>query len=161
MADSEEYIILSFLFKRSGKEELSAAEIYLTLSMDLKWFTPNQAKAFVNTVLQKKLLEKKGNKLIPCFDYKKVAVPVGFSPAKQTVLEKEEAKLDAMKTIITRIAEKTGLNDVEVSGKISNLSEEKNISDGIAALLVAKEYDVDFEDCFDEIEKRIFTESTE
>ncbi|MDH7517045.1 MAG: DUF2240 family protein [Candidatus Thermoplasmatota archaeon] len=160
MADLEMQIILSFLFKRSGKEELSAAEIYLPLSMDLKWFTPNQAKAFVNIALQQRLLEKKGNKLTPCFDYKKVVVPVGFSPAKQTVLEKE-VKLDAMKTIIARISEKTGFNDTEVSERISKISEEKNISDGVAALLVAKEYGVDFEDCFDEIENMVFTENTE
>jgi len=160
MVEPENQIILSFLFKRSGKEELTASELYLPLSMDLKWFTPNQAKIFVNMALQQKLLEKKGSKLIPCFDYKKVVVPVGFSPAKQTVLERE-IKLDVMKTIIARISEKTGLNDAEVSEKISRISEEKNISDGVAALLVAKEYDVHFNDYFEEIENKIFTENTE
>jgi len=160
MVDSEVQIILSFLFKRSGKEELSASELYLPLSMDLKWFTPNQAKAFVNMALQQKLLDKKDSKLAPCFDYKKVVVPVGFSPTKQTVLEKE-TKPDAMKTIIDRITVKSGLEEVKVTEKINRTAEEKNISDGTAALLVAKEYGVDFEDCFEEIENRIFTESTE
>lgn len=160
MVESEMQIILAFLFKRSGKEELSAAEIYLPLSMDLKWFTPNQAKAFVNMALQQKFLEKKDSKMIPCFDYKKVVIPVGFSPTKQDVLEKE-TKLDAIKTIMVRISEKAGLSDAEVSERISKTSEEKNISEGVAALLVAKEYNVEFEDCFEDIENRIFIENRE
>jgi hypothetical protein len=160
MVESEIQIILSFLFKRSGKEELSASELYLPLSMDLKWFTPNQAKAFVNMALQKKFLVKKDGKITPCFDYKKVVVPIGFSPTKQTVLEKE-TKLDAMKTIIVRISDKSGFDEVEVSEKIKKISEEKNISGGVAALLVAKEYEVEFEDCLEEIKNRIFIESTE
>ncbi len=160
MVDSETQIILSFLFKRSGKEELTASELYLPLSMDLKWFTPNQAKAFVNMALQQKLLEKKDGKITPCFDYKNVVVPVGFSPTKQAVLEKE-VKLDAMKTIMVRISEKSGLDETGVSEKINQASDEKNISSGVAALLIAKEYDVDFMDCFEDLEKEVFRENIE
>ncbi len=160
MVDSETKIILSFLFKRSGKEELTASELYLPLSMDLKWFTPNQAKAFVNTALQQKLLEKKDGKITPCFDYNNVVIPVGFSPTKQAVLEKE-TKPEAMKTIIVRISEKSGLDETSVCEKITQTSDEKNISSGVAALLVAKEYDVDFMDCFEELEKEVFRENTE
>ena len=50
MTDSEMRIIIAFLFKRSGKEEMSPSELYLPLSMDLQWFTPNQAKEFVDTL---------------------------------------------------------------------------------------------------------------
>jgi len=159
MAD-EIQIILSFLFKRSGKEEMSASELYLPLSMDLKWFTPNQAKAFVNMALQQKFLVKKDGKMTPCFDYKKVEIPVGFSPTKQAIEEKE-CKSDVMKTIMERIVEKSGLDEEMVFGKINKIAEEKNISDGVAALLVAKEYDAVFDDCFEGIEKRVFTENKE
>jgi hypothetical protein len=69
--------------------------------------------------------------------------------------------LDAMKTIIVRISDKSGFDEVEVSEKIKKISEEKNISGGVAALLVAKEYEVEFEDCLEEIKNRIFIESTE
>ena len=54
--DSEWKIIIAFLFKRSGKEKLSLSEFYLSLSMDLKWFSPQQAKAFVNHAVEQKLL---------------------------------------------------------------------------------------------------------
>ena len=54
--NSEWEIIIAFLFKRSGREELSFSDLYLTLSIDLNWFTPEDAKAFVNMAIKQKLL---------------------------------------------------------------------------------------------------------
>lgn len=160
---SEVETIIAFLFKRSGKEELTPSELYLPLSMDLKWFSPNQAKTFVNMALQQKLLIKKDGKLKPSFDCKEVVVPVGFRPSKQPLegRETKEEKLDAVKTIMGRIVEKTGQDEQSVIKKINDVEKEKNIRHEVAALLVSKEYDVDVEDCFDEIEEKIFRESKE
>jgi len=160
---SEVETIIAFLFKRSGKEELTTSDLYLPLSMDLQWFTPNQAKTFVNMALQQKLLIKKEGKLKPSFDYEKIVVPVGFRPSKKPIEEKEvkEEKLDAVKTIINRIVEKTGLDEKSVTEKIKDVEIEKNLCPDVAALLVGKEYDVDVDDCFDEIEEKLFRESKE
>ena len=86
---SESEIIISFIFKRSGKAELDFSEIYLTLSMDLKWFTPDDAKKFVNNALKQKLLLKKYEGLRPGFEINKINVPFGFSPTCKN-LDKEE-----------------------------------------------------------------------
>ena len=160
---SEVETIIAFLFKRSGKEELTTSDLYLPLSMDLQWFTPNQAKTFVNMALQQKLLIKNEGKLKPSFDYEKIVVPVGFRPSKKPIEEKEvkEEKLDAVKTIINRIVEKTGLDEKSVTEKIKDVEIEKNLCPDVAALLVGKEYDVDVDDCFDEIEEKLFRESKE
>jgi len=160
---SEVETIIAFLFKRSGKEELTPSDLYLPLSMDLQWFTPNQAKTFVNMALQQKLLIKKEGKLKPSFAYEKIVVPIGFRPSKKPIEEKEvkEEKLDAIKTIISRIVEKTGLDEKSVTEKIKDFEKEKNIRLEVAALLVSKEYDVDVDDCFDEIEEKLFIESKE
>ena len=77
---SEEEIIIAFLFKRSGKETLTPPELYLPLSMDLKWFTPQQAKDFIKLAEKKKLLNKKNNLIKPNFDYKKINIPLSFQP---------------------------------------------------------------------------------
>jgi len=160
---SEVETIIAFLFKRSGKEELTPSDLYLPLSMDLQWFTPNQAKTFVNMALQQKLLIKKEGKLKPSFDYEKIVVPIGFRPSKKPIEEKEvkEEKLDAIKTIINRIVEKTGLDEKSITEKIKDFEKEKNIRLEVAALLVSKEYDVDADDCFDEIEEKLFRENKE
>ena len=159
---SEVENIIAFLFKRSGKDELTPSELYLPLSMDLKWFSPNQAKTFVNMALQQKLLIKKEGKLKPSFDYEKIVVPVGFRPSKQPSEEDvKEEKLDVVKTIIGRIVEKTGQDEQSVVEKIEDVEKENNICSEVASLLVSKEYDVDVEDCFDDIEEKIFRENKE
>ena len=86
---SDADIIIAFLFKRSGKEELSFSDLYLNLSMELNWFTPDDAKNFVNTSIKQKLLLKKGDLIKPNFDFNKIVVPVGFKPSKSVFVEKE------------------------------------------------------------------------
>jgi len=162
---SETEIIITFLFKRSGKSKLSFSDLYLTLSMDLNWFTPEDAKDFVNLALKQKLLTKKGELIQPNFDYDKIVVPVGFYPAKMVFEEKEaerhEEERDVVKAIVGRIVEKIGLEAQNVIEKIKDIEKERNITSEVAALLVGKEYDVSVEDCFENVEDKIFRENRE
>ena len=87
---SEKEIIITFLFNRSGKSKLSYNEIYLTLSMQLNWFTPDDAKLFINQTIEEKLIKKEKDLLSPNFDYKNIVVPVGFTPSKMVFKEKTE-----------------------------------------------------------------------
>lgn len=159
---SETEIIIAFIFKRSGKTELDFSEFYLSLSMDLNWFPPKQAKEFINMALKHKLLIKKDDQVKPTFDYNKISIPVGFYPSKQVFEEKEVKKSvkeeDVLKEIIRRIVEKTDLNTQAVIKKLQEIEKEKNITSEVAALLVGKDYDVVLKDYFDEIEQRVFRE---
>ena len=159
--DSEAKIIIAFLFKRSGKEKLSTSELYLPLSMDLQWFSPEQAKAFVSRAVEQKLLIKKGDLAKPNFDYKKVVVPIGFRPSKQLFEEEENIKEDVVKTIIGRIIKKTGIDAQSVVEKIKSIEKEKNITSEVAALLAGREYSVSVEDCFKDVEDKIIRENIE
>jgi len=159
--DSEVKIIISFLFKRSGKEELTFSELYLPLSIDLKWFSPKESKAFVNSAILKKFLIKKGELIIPNFDYKKIIVPFGFNPSKQQYNEDMEAKKenpDVIKQIIKQIIEKTNQNDHSILEEIKEIKKERSISLEVAALLVCVGYDIDVSIFFDRIEEKIFVE---
>ena len=162
---SENEIIITFLFKRSGKQKLSFSDLYLTLSMDLKWFSPEDAKAFVNLALKQKLLEKNGELINPNFDYDKIVVPVGFNPSKKVFDKKEiekyyEEEEDVLKKIVKRIVEKTELNEQTIIEKIEEIGKEKNIDLEVAALLIGKEHDIPFQDFFKKIEENIFKKET-
>ncbi len=163
--NSEIKIIISFLFKRSGKEELTASELYLPLSMDLKWFSPKEAKDFVNSALLQNFLIEKGDQIKPNFDYKKIAVPVGFYPSKQTFEgEKDkvnEERQDVMKLITEKIIEKTEQDEQSVFEEIKEAANKRNISLEVAALLVSKKYDIVVSAFFDQVEGKIFTENAE
>lgn len=158
--DSEVKIIISFLFNRSGKKQMSFSEIYLSLSMDLNWFTPDDAKNFLNYSLKNKFLIKKGNLIEPNIDLNKIIIPIGFSPSKK-IQFKEDNKYrirheDLLNEIISRIVEKTSLPYKEMEEKIKIFSREKKLTEEVAALLFAKEYEIDLEELFEEIENKIF-----
>ena len=163
--NSEIKIIISFLFKRSGKEELTVSELYLPLSMDLKWFSPKNAKGFINSALLKKFLIEKEDRIKPNFDYKKIAIPVDFYPSKQTFEEEKnkvnEERQDVVKLLTEKIIEKTEQDEQSVFEEIKEVANKRNISLEVAALLVSKKYDIVVSAFFDQVEDKIFMENVE
>ena len=159
--DSEKEIIISFLFKRSGKEDLKFSDLYLALSMELNWFTPDDAKSFISLVLEENLLTKKGDLLKPNFNYQNTAIPIGFTPSKRVfeikkAEKKEEIKETILEEMIKILIKKSNLDKSKITKKIGELAKEKNITEEIAALLIGKEYNIDFEKFFEKVEESIF-----
>ena len=158
--NTEASIIISFLFKRSGKDKLKESEIYLPLSLELGWFSAREAKEFVTYALQQKLLVKKDGLLTPSFDVEKTTVPVGFYPTEKTfAVEKTESKEEEQNiidVIVKQIVEKTGKELKDIFEAIKHVEAEKNILPEVAVLLVAKEYGVAVNGYFSSVEKAIF-----
>jgi hypothetical protein len=159
--DGEAKIIISFLFKRSGKQQLSYSELYLTLSMDLNWFTLEDAKIFVDLAIKNNFLTKKGETIKPNFDVEKIRVPVGFYPSKQAFEEKEikTVKTKQEETVLIRIvkqiSEKTKISKDKILSRVEEISKNKNITPEVAAVLIGKECSLSFEDLTEEIEEKI------
>ena len=158
--NSEARIIISFLFKRSGKDKLTESEIYLPLSLELGWFSARDAKGFVTYALQQKLLVKKNVLLTPSFDVEKINVPVGFSPTEKSFAvektESEEENQNIIDVIVKQIVEKTGKETKDIFEELKQVETEKNIIPEVAVLLVAKEYAVALDNWFDLVEKNLF-----
>lgn len=160
--DSEEEIVIAFLFKRSGKSKLKESEIYLPLSLELGWFPTKDARQFIEYAIKQKLLTKKEGLLTPSFDVEKIDIPVGFSPSKSTFnVEESKVEEDVFQKIVNRIIEKTNHTYEEIIKEIKQIQEEKKIIPEVAALLLAKEFNIDVEDSFDAVEKIIFRENVE
>jgi hypothetical protein len=161
--DSEREIIISFLFKRSGKENLKFSDLYLALSMDLNWFTPDDAKAFINLAIKENLLSKKDTQIKPNFDYEKTNVPVGFTPSKKvfeiTKDNKEEKPVSVLDEIKKIIEKNKNITTDQINELINKLAKEKNITEEVAALLIGKEYNINFDDFYDKIEDLIFIDN--
>jgi hypothetical protein len=156
---SENEIIIAFLFKRSGKEKMSFSELYLNLSMELGWFSPEDAKKFLYEAIKNKLLTNEDEQISLTFDVNKIKIPVGFSPSKKVFLEKRTQKdleeTDVFKQIVKRIQNKTNLKEQQIIDKIKKISKEKNIDEKIAALLEAKDHDIELSDFLKELENKI------
>ena len=116
---SELTYTVSMPFKRKGKEQLKDMEFVMALSMDLKWFTPEQAKSVLAEAQRSGLLIREGELVRPSFDISKIEIPTGFKPEtvyieKKTVFEK----------VIERIITSTGIEKRKVISMINKKQEE-------------------------------------
>jgi hypothetical protein len=160
--DSEAKIILAFLFKRSGKNALKESELYLPLSMELGWFSSKEAQDFVTYAVTKGLLVKKDTELHPNFPLEKITIPTGFSPTKKLFTEKSVDKKTGsiLDDIIGEIQKKTNRDAEEHLQEIKHVAQEKNMLLEVAALYIARQYDVDISGLVDRVEMNIFTGKT-
>jgi hypothetical protein len=127
--------------------------------MELNWFTPDDAKDFVEKAIKEKLLNKENDKIIPSFDISKISVPIGYAPVgklfekKKDVKQKEVSVLDE---IIDKISKDTNKDKKKIYDEIKFIEEEKNIEPEIASLIVGKKYNIKFDDLSKKIEEIIF-----
>jgi len=153
---SESEIIIAFVFNRSGKNKLTPSDFYLTLSMDLNWFSPKQAKLFLNKNIEQNLLKEENGAIIPNFEIKNIEVPIGFYPSKKAFEEKTTKKSKEteyiLDIIINEIVKNSNLKKENIKTKISNIVKEKNITPEIAALIIGKDFDISFDKYYEKIE---------
>ena len=155
---SERETIIAFVFNRAGKKEMTYSEFYLTLSVELNWFKPEDAKTFTKKAVENKLLDEMDGILKPSFNTGEIRIPLGFYPSQKNFegpqektdksTEKEE---DVLKNIIKKIAEKANLDEKTIKKQIEQIEKDKNITSEVAALLVGKDYDIAFDDVLEKI----------
>jgi hypothetical protein len=156
---SEEKIIIAFVFKKIGAPKIDFTKLYLTLSMELNWFTPEEAKNFIDNAVKHNLAKKENGAIKPNFDIEKINIPVGFYPSKDLFkdikIEKVEKK-DVLNDMINKIVKELNNDEKTIVKKIRKIEKEKNLTSEVAALLVGKEYEINLEDFFNDIEKDLF-----
>ncbi len=134
-------------FLRKGKETLKDSEFVLALSIDLNWFTPEQAKNVLSQAESSRILKRQGEMVSPAFDLSKLQMPSGFKP-EADVLEKKTI----FDRIIERIILKTGMEKRKVIALINKKQEElaKMVLIEVSAILVAIENGVQVDDLIEE-----------
>ena len=80
---------VSMPFKRKGKDALKDTEFILALSLDLKWFNPEQAKIILSEAQKSGLLKREGELVRPSFDISSIEIPSGFKP-EPIIVEKNQ-----------------------------------------------------------------------
>lgn len=136
---------VSMPFLRKGKDSLKDTEFVLALSIDLKWFTPEQARAVLADAEKSGLIKREGDVISPTFDVSKVQIPSGFKPLigeKKTIFDR----------IIDRITSGTGIEKQKVAALINKKQDElsKQVLIEVSAILVAIENCVMVDDLLEE-----------
>lgn len=155
---SQAELVIAFVFNRSGKTELSFSDMYLTLSMELNWFTPEDAKDFLEKAIEEKLLTKKDNQIRPSFDVSKINIPVGYVPKGSLFEKKKEEKQEnasLLDQIVNKIAEDSKEDKERIYEEIRQIKEEKNIKKEIAALVLLSKYERLSDSLYTDIKKEI------
>jgi len=143
--------LIAFLFQTTGKDRLTEKEIYMILSFKLGWLTPAEGKKAIQKALEKNLIKKEGDEIIPNFDYRSIDIPFEFKfDAK--MLEVEE---DLYSKIVARVVKSKNIGEKKVREEIEELAEKNDIYKEVAALVIAKRYGLDIDDLIDEAWKMV------
>ena len=145
---------LAYLFQRKGKDVLSEKELILSASMDLGWFSPDEAKKLIDVCLELRLLSRTENGIKPNFDHKALSIPIDFTPSKNILqLESQEPLL---LFIVRTIDEKTESGRTDIMAEINKKQNTLDVEIEVAAILVAKKYGVDISGFLREADAEIF-----
>ncbi len=146
---------VSVPFKRKGKDSLKETEFVLALSIDLNWFSPDQAKNVVREAERAGLIKREGDIIRPSFDLSSVDPPQGFKPG---VFE-EPSLFDR---IIERITIETGMDKRKVIAQINKKHDElsKLVEIEVSAILVALEHSVALDNLIEEEYKMLINSSS-
>ncbi|MDD5473213.1 MAG: DUF2240 family protein [Candidatus Methanoperedens sp.] len=138
---------VSMPFLRKGKETLKESEFVLALSIDLNWFTPDQAKIVLAEAEKSGLLKRNGEMVSASFDISGVNIPSGFKP-QQGIFEKKTL----FERIIERITSGTGMDKRKAIALINKKQEElaKMVVIEVSAILVAIEHGILVDDLIEE-----------
>lgn len=146
------YIVAS-PFKLKGKGTLAVSEFIFTLSLDLKWFSPDQARVVMDRAIRRGLLKQENDSLYPGFDIDRISVPPDFKPDFKKIIEHS-----VFDTILDRIIIATGAERKVVASEINRRYEKYGeiIDINVVALIVAKEKDAEIADLIEEVSARLF-----
>jgi len=145
---------LAFIFLRKGKEYLTEKEIVYSASMDLRWFSPKDAQRLLDIGLREKLLERRDGSVRLGFDPKALELPLDFRPTKAALEEPAELR-NPFVEVLERLSAARGLARKAIVSKINHKQEALAIDAEVAALLIARELDVDVSDLYDRVESEL------
>ena len=80
---------IAFAYQRKGARTMPRMELHMLLSMDLRWFAPEESKKVVARAIEWGLLTPEGDVLKIAFDATAVSVPLNFRPQARALLEEE------------------------------------------------------------------------
>ena len=127
-------------FKDRGTDRLRENEFVVALSLDRRWFSPDQSKRLVDVATREGILERDGPRLRLAVDASEVTVPEGFVPDDDVLAERSafERVLDALVA--------AGLEKHEAVGGINALQRDLELTIEAAAVVYARRQGVDVAD---------------
>ncbi len=142
---------ISLLFRRQGRERMSERDFVLSASMDLRWFPPKEAQRLLDLSVQKGLVTVVEGDVEPTFDLDAVEVPLNFVPTTEVLQDAG----DLFERILDAIARAAAAPIKDLAARVNGIQDDMGIYVEVAALLAAREIEVDVSGFYSEVEARV------
>ena len=147
--------VVAHVFRKKGKVT-SISEFVFALSLDLKWFSPDQAELVLTNAERRGLVRITDEVVEPLFDIHSVEIPIDFRPDQSILEETEEASGE--RTVIDRVVEQlSGVKSKQEVIRLINDAQERLgiVETDAVALLVARTCGIDVSGMIDEVYDRL------
>ncbi|NOQ32843.1 MAG: DUF2240 family protein [Methanosarcinales archaeon] len=165
--------VVAHVFRKKGKVT-SISEFVFALSLDLKWFSPDQAESVLTNAERRGLVRITDEVVEPLFDIHSVEIPIDFRP-DQSIMDREERSVDATadkgrvlieeteeaseeRTVIDQVVEQlSGVKSKQEVIRLINDAQERLgiVETDAVALLVARTCGIDVSGMIDEVYDRL------
>jgi hypothetical protein len=123
---------VSAIFRRKGKKTITEEEFRFAASMELRWFPPDRAVAFLKNAKRAGLIMQKDGGISPSFDINSHDIKQVITPPASIADE----PADAVGEIVEAIATRLKLSKSEVMAKVNRVRRDLNLETAAAAVLV-------------------------
>lgn len=140
-------------FKHMRKDRLQRSEFVFYIAIDRKWMNKEQANQLLERAKAEGLIGIEGGVIRPLFDVAEVSIPLGFKPTSDIL-----ATDDPLTDLIGRIAAAAGRPAQEIVAGLHRIITDRfdgNLRAEAAAVILAKEYGVAFEDKLSALERSV------
>ena len=140
-------------FKHTRKTGMRKNELVYYYAFDRKWMSTEQANQLLRRAEEEGLLNQDNGVFSPRFDITGLAIPIGFKPTS-AVFERNDPTQD----LIGRIAQAQKMQETDVVAEMNRIIKEGfdgNLLPPAALVLLAKKYNVPFEDLQDALKQSV------
>ena len=160
----------SAFVRNKGKNAFTENDILMGLSMDLRWMTYSEAKAFLNAMMTAGLFERSGDIYRPLFSPKDIDVPVAYRPSRDLVENiisskpsQEPTKAqeqqnvpdtnvpEDMMPLLMKVAEDNGIPRKDFMMQSNTIKKKLGVFIEVAALFVLRDSGVDITELADRV----------
>jgi len=145
-------VALAQIFRKKGKSSMSEKDFVFAASLDFRWFSPKEAQRFLDLALAGELLTLEGKNVKPTFDYMNMEIPKGFTPGPE-ILQTAPQPRGLLMKMADFISVKSGLPVQDVVSRINTIQDGMGVDAEVAALMAARELNVDASGFYDTVEE--------
>lgn len=141
-------------FRHRGSDTLTDSEFIATLSMELDWYTPEQARRVIDLASTESLLNRDGEQLAPTVDVEGLSIPDDTTPDESILQERS-----AFERLLERLTD-AGLEKQAAVAEINSLQRDLDITIEAAGVLYAHQHGIAVPTIADQIQADLSASSS-